>query len=101
MSWNRYAKKPDTTQADIVKGLRDAGIQVWIIGKPCDLLCYYWSNRLREYRWQPLEAKTPHGKRDPKAVVDPRQKEQIEFIQRTGTPIVLTAQQALAALEAA
>lgn len=98
MGFNRYAKRPDSTQESIVKGLRDAHVQVWIIGRPCDLLCYYWHRGRREYRWQTLECKSPHGK-DGRAAIDPRQAEQIEFIQQTGTPIVLNSAQALAALE--
>lgn len=94
----RYAAKNDTAQPDIVEKLRAAGVKVWIIGQPCDLLCYYWSKDAQRYLWQTLECKTPYGKRDPKAVIDKRQKAQIEFLQDTGTPIVLTADQALKVL---
>lgn len=98
MSLNRYARKADTSQPAIVQALRDAGVQVWVISKPCDLLARYWCNRRREFVWQPLECKSPYGTKNPKARLDKRQKEQIEFIHETGTPIVLNAEQALRAL---
>lgn len=95
MSWNRYAKRTDVTQERIVKALRDAGCQVYLIGQPCDLLVRYWSNVFRLFMWQTMECKTPYGKKDPKARVDKRQEDQALFLQQTGTPIVLTPDQAL------
>lgn len=93
MSYNRYKRKTDTSQPDIVKALKDAGWHVWIIGRPVDLLCW---KRGRGFRC--LEAKTARGKKNPKAVIDKRQKEQIEFINTTGTPRVTNAQEALLAV---
>lgn len=86
----RRAAKVDTTQRDIVDGLRAAGAQVFILGQPCDLLVRYYSNRYREWTWQTLECKTPRGKKSPKAVVDKRQLAQIEFLAATRTPVVLS-----------
>lgn len=93
MTFNRYARRPDESQAAIVKALRDAGWHVWIIGRPVDLLC--WKEG-RGFRC--LEAKTPRGKKNPKAVIDKRQKEQIDFINTTGTWRVTSAQEALLAV---
>lgn len=39
MSINRYNAKTDKTQAAIIRGLEQAGVRVWIIKLPCDLLC--------------------------------------------------------------
>lgn len=90
--------KRDDSQPGIVEALEKARVKVWIIGQPCDLLCYYWSKEVGRFLWQTLECKTPYGVKDPKAVVDPRQVKQIKFLQDTGTPIVLTPDQALRAL---
>lgn len=93
MSVARFAKRTDTTQKAIVEALRKAGWMVWIIERPVDLLC-----------WKPskgfhcLECKTPRGKKNPKAVIDKRQVEQIEFIEATGTRRVCTPFEALLAL---
>lgn len=97
MSFNRYARKADTSQQPIVDTLREAGVQVWVIGWPVDLLVRYWSNELRRYVWQPLECKSPYGK-EGKQRVRKDQLDQAEFIRETGTPIVLTGEQALRAL---
>lgn len=37
MSWHKRHRKDDTQDA-IVAALRDMGIRVWPIGRPCDLL---------------------------------------------------------------
>lgn len=88
-----YARRTDTSQPAIVKALREAGWHVWIIGRPVDLLCWKAGKGFRC-----LEAKTARGKKNPKAVIDKRQKEQIEFIETTGTRRVTTAFEALLAL---
>lgn len=93
MGYNRYAKKPDASQSAIIKALKDAGWSVWIIGRPVDLLCW---KQGRGFRC--LEAKTAYGKKNPKAKIDKRQVEQIEFINTTGTPRVTCAQEALLAV---
>lgn len=88
----RYARKVDTTQAEIVAALRKAGWLVWIIEEPCDLLCF------KAGVWRTLECKSPRNKRgDPKR--DKRQAKQDEFIELTGTALVTSAEGALAALE--
>lgn len=87
----RYARKVDTTQAEIVEALRKAGWMVWIIEEPCDLLCY------RNGVWKTVECKTPANKRgDPR--LDKRQKAQNVFCTVTGTPRVTSAEAALRAL---
>jgi hypothetical protein len=93
VTFNRYAKKPDESQESIVKALRDAGWHVWIIGRPVDLLCWKAGKG-----FCCLECKTARGKKAPKPVVDKRQKEQIDFIQTTGTWRVTCAQEALLAV---
>ena len=94
----RRAAKVDSTQADIVDGLRRAGVRVEIIGQPVDLLCRYWSNRHRDFIWMPLEVKTPYGKRAPKARADKRQETQRRFLAETGVPVVTSFTEALKAL---
>lgn len=94
----RWAAKVDTTQSEIVKGLKSYGVQVYVIGRPVDLLCRYYDNALRRWLWQPLEVKTPHGKRKPKPRRDSRQETQREFLEQTSTPIVTSLQEAAAAL---
>ena len=86
MSYHRRMTRPDATQTEIVAGLRKAGVAVWVIGIPCDLLCFYRG------RWQTLECKPekPRNRYDQEA--------QDEFLSATGTPIVRTALQALAIL---
>lgn len=94
MSINRFAAKVDTTRRELVQALRQAGIQVWLIRKPCELLLRFWCNRHHEFCWQTLEAKTPYGKKDPKARVDPRQKAQRDFLAETDTPVATSFDEA-------
>lgn len=98
MSLHRRAAKTDQTQAGIVRALRAYGVQVWVIKQPCDLLCYYWSNPLQRFVWQPLEVKTPYGKRRPRARKRSEQETQNEFLAQTSTPIVTSWQEAICAL---
>jgi len=87
----RYAKRVDKTQAEIVAAVRAAGWLVWLIGEPCDALCY------RAGVWRTLEIKTPNranGKYKPRK----DQAEQNDFCERTGTPRVTTPHEAVAAL---
>jgi hypothetical protein len=85
--------RTDQSQEAIIEALNKAGWFVWIIGRPVDLLCWKPGRGFRC-----LEAKTPHGKKNPKAKIDKRQVEQIEFINTTGTPRVTCAQEALLAV---
>lgn len=95
----RYAVKArvDASQAVIVEGLRRAGVQVWIIGRPCDLLCRYWSIGSYAWLWQTLECKTPtkSGKRRSRR----DQEAQARFLGETQTPVVFTLEDALIALK--
>ena len=85
MSLNRYARRVDLNQNEIVKGLRQCGIRVDIMGKPVDLLTFYRG------RFLPLEIKhTPYK--------DKRQKEQLEFLAQTSCPVVRTFEEAYAAI---
>ncbi len=96
MSLNRYARKADSSQAEIVAALRKAGVVVEIIGRPVDLLTYYRG------RWLPLECKpAPEiGKRGKPLAVRARtdQERQDAFIAATGVKRVRTALEALAAV---
>lgn len=92
MSLNRYAKKRDLSEPEIISALEKAGFKVWNY-LPVDLLTWRIDKGFR-----PLECKTPYGKESPKARLDKRQKAQIEFLQVTGCPLVLTPEQALRAL---
>jgi hypothetical protein len=83
MSHNRKMTRPDATQQNIVKQLRAAGVLVWIIGWPCDLLTYYRS------RWQTLECKPVKNR------IRRDQASQDEFLAQTRTPIVRTPDEAL------
>jgi hypothetical protein len=94
----RYARKTDSTQAEIVRGLTKAGVKVWIIEEPCDLLCRFWSNRIRRFLWQPLECKPLTGKRDPKARIRADQPAQNAFRKENEVPVVTSAVQALEVL---
>ena len=88
MSYARRKTRPDGTQSAIVAGLRKAGIIVYVIGQPCDLLTYYPPMK----RWRTLEAK-PIKKRNRND-----QEEQELFLEITGTPIVRSAEEAIKAV---
>lgn len=92
VSFNRYAKRADTTQATIVDVLRKRGYSCYVIGWPCDLLVYR-----PDIGFRTLEVKTPNRK---DGSYRPRkdQATQSAFIELTRTPIVTTPEQALEAL---
>lgn len=94
----RYAKKVDSTQAAIVEGLRKMGYDVYPVGQPVDLLVHWMRGSAHMLRT--LECKSPTNKAGaPK--LDKRSRQQADFCERTGTPYVVTLEQAVAALEAA
>ena len=92
MSLARFAKRTDTTQAEIVEALRKCGYSCYVIGWPCDLLVYR-----ADIGFRALEVKTPNRK---DGSYRPRkdQATQRAFVELTGTPVVTTPQQALDAL---
>jgi len=94
MTIHRHAARSDTSRAAIVKAIRQCGWHVWDIKRPVDILCWKPGRGFK-----PLEIKTPSGKKNPKAIIDKRQKDQIEFIELTGTPRVITPEQAINWLE--
>lgn len=94
----RYARKTDSTQREIVRGLEKAGIRVWVIEEPCDLLVRFWSSSARRFLWQPLECKPLTGKRAPKARIRTDQPKQNEFLQANDVPVVTNIAEALEAL---
>lgn len=84
----RRIHRTDETQPDIVKGLRQCGFQVKIIGRPCDLLI-----RARETKRLTLlevDGITRHRKRDP---------DQLAFLAEWEVPLVRTLDDALRALD--
>ncbi len=83
MSLNRYGKRKDGTQEGIVKALRKAGVKVWILDTPCDLLTY-WAGL-----WMPLEVKSEKGK-----LTD----EQAKMVREQGLQVVTTEVEALRAV---
>jgi hypothetical protein len=88
MSFTRRHSRPDIAQEPIVEALRKAGIMVWVIGKPCDLLTLYAG------RWTPLEVKSDtsnaRNRKD--------QEKQKQFLAITGVAIVKTPQEAITAI---
>lgn len=84
MGLNRYAKRKDKTQEAIVKALRKAGVKVWILDTPCDLLTY-WAGL-----WMPLEVKSDEKSR----LTD----EQKRMERECGLKIVTTPEEALRAV---
>jgi hypothetical protein len=90
VSLRRFAARSDSSRSLIVEAIRKAGWKVWDIRRPCDILCWKATKGFRC-----IEIKTPRGKKNPKATIDKRNKEQIEFIELTGTPRCTTPESAL------
>lgn len=78
----------DDTQREIVHGLRKAGVLVWIIGRPVDLLTFHRGN------WKPMEIKTTHKFRAD-------QEEQNQLVADCAIPRVTNLDEALKAWEIA
>lgn len=85
----RRLHRSDSSQKPIVEALRKAGVAVWAIGRPCDLLTYYRG------RWLPLECKPEGHKKGRKD-----QAEQEWFLLSYNVPKVTTPEQALEAVGA-
>jgi hypothetical protein len=100
MSRYRQAAKIDIAQPAIVEGLRAYGIEVYLMRWPVDLLLRFWCLRHKDYCFMPMEVKTPHGKKTPKARFRQEQVEQNEFLEHTNTPAVCTLDAALFAINA-
>ena len=90
MSLRRWAARSDSSRSLIVEAIRKAGWRVWDIRRPVDLLCWKEAKGFRC-----LELKTPTGKKNPKARIRKEQVEQNEFCDDTGTPRVITPEEAL------
>jgi hypothetical protein len=93
--WNRRIRKADANQSTLVEDLEKAGVKVWTIGEPCDLLCRFWCKQHDFYCWQPIEIKVLQGKLRPKARRRTDQPEQNRFLQETDTPVVTSSLEAL------
>jgi len=95
MSIHRHAAKADANQPEIIAAIERAGWEAHVVRRPCDLFC--WHPRFDI--WQPLEVKDPSKvTKAGKPIHDARMDEQHEFLERTGTPIVTTPEEALIAL---
>ncbi len=98
MTIHRHAAKGDANQPEIVEAIRKAGWEAHIVRRPCDLFCWHPLHDV----WLPLEVKDPSKvTKSGKPVHDSRMEEQARFLERTGTPVVTTAEEALLALAAA
>jgi hypothetical protein len=93
----RRINKVDAAQEDIVDGLKLMGMLVWFIENPCDLLVYYYSRRRNEKRFQTIEVKTATRTGKPRKRYD--QQTQNDFLAETHTPVVMTLDEAIKALE--
>jgi hypothetical protein len=87
----RYALRKDESQAAIVKAIRAAGWLCFVLHEPCDLLCWKLGKG-----WRVLECKTPTKTGKQRKRKD--QRLQTQFLELTGTPVVLTPFEALLAL---
>lgn len=96
MSIYRRARKVDSSQTAIVAALRQAGVDVFIIGQPVDLLTHYRGV------WRPIEVKpaAEPGIRVGRLAIRRRtdQERQSEFIRTFAIPVVRTPLQALEAI---
>ena len=95
MRMTRYAAKRDISEAPIIEALEKAGYDVWQLDYPCDLACRkdYWPKGVVQF----LECKTGRGKAL-RTHQDPRQATQAAFLERSGTPVVKTPEEALDAV---
>ena len=90
MTIARFAKKRDANESAIVAALRAAGVAVYPLDRPVDLLCGFSG------RWVALEVKRPKG------TVGDHQAEFMADCHRRGLPaqIVRTVEDALQAVGA-
>lgn len=96
MSIYRRARKVDSSQKTIIDELRKAGVDVWVISIPVDLLYHYRG------KWGVLECKpaAEPGIRVKTRAIRRRtdQERQSEFIRTFAIPVVRTPLQALEAI---
>lgn len=93
MSLNRYAKRVDSNQSEIVSALRKAGAAVWVLTSPADLLC--------GYRGRFLTMEIKDGSKPPsKRPLTPEETAYAGTCQRMGLPhyIVLSVDESLSAV---
>jgi hypothetical protein len=89
----RRAARKDSTQSEIVSGLRAAGYTVIPIGQPVDLLVGVLGDYGRRWWWYLLEVKAKSGLRRKD------QPTQNLFIDAHKIPVVSTLEEALEALK--
>lgn len=100
MSIRRRAAKQDANAGVIVEAIRAAGWHWYQTGRPCDGFAYHPGCDV----WQSLEIKNPEYCRadgtanEHARAKDNRQREQMEFLKQTNTPVVTTPEEAVLAL---
>ncbi len=95
MSIHRHAAKADANQPEIVDAIRRAGWEAHIVRRPCDLFCWH----PRYDIWAALEVKDPSKvTKSGRPIHDERMDDQAQFLERTGTPVVTTPEEAIIAL---
>jgi hypothetical protein len=87
----RYALRKDESQAAIVGAIRAAGWLCFVLHEPADLLCWKVGKG-----WRVLECKTPTKTGKQRKRKD--QELQKQFLELTGTRVVMTPFEALLAL---
>jgi hypothetical protein len=93
MSYNRYARRADTTTGAIVEELRNRGYKVYHIGRPTDLLVRHPSWPLNTFKL--LECKSPKGGR---LKLRSDQEAQQAFCAEHGVPYAMSGLEALHAM---
>lgn len=94
MSFNRYARRKDTTTDSIVTELRARQYIVYHVGRPTDLLIRHPSWPLNT--WKLLECKSPSPRGTLKLRKD--QEEQTKFCAEHGVPYAMNGAEALMAM---
>ena len=80
----RHAAKIDANQPEVIKALKDCGVQVEVIGQPVDLLiwsrlfCPHCKEEIEGGKVLPMEVKGEDGRQT---------KQQVEFIARWPGPV--------------
>ena len=83
MKYRGHDAKRDLNEKTIVKDLRKVGAKVHRLAKPCDLLVRF---RFQIFLIEVTNPEYPNRKRD---------KEQLDFFEEFGVPIVSTSDEAL------
>lgn len=98
MTLNRYAKRRDKAEGPIIEALERAGFDVWVLDKPCDIMCRKPTDP--PGRFWALEIKTGRKKSGDhiNASHKPQREVQELFLSQSMTPVVCTPMEALTAV---